>query len=389
MIKTKTARKLLLGLMALSLGLMLNLPSVQAAALTSQSISLTNSYPGATSSYTFNFTTSSTTIITEIDLTFSTAATGGTVPPTGTTTTTGSFAGGHIFAADDSSWTPTFTSNGNLVFKDAGFTPGGAVAGSLTVSTISNPSAGSCSGSYPSSPTYSTVEQGDTCFVQITTKTTGGGTIDTGAATFTLTPEIQATATVDPSLTFSVTGVNTSVSTGRSTSTNVSTTYSSLPFGHLSAGGSTAIGAQSLTVSTNANGGFIVTMAMTTQMSGSGTPGNKISPFITGGTPSTWSTPAAWVNPSGSNKIGTGTLDTLEASAIGAATTDTHVTGWSGTTNLWGPVPFAQTSAVNVMQNTSSINSDVQTVSYQVGVDAYQPADIYSGYVQYYAIPTY
>jgi hypothetical protein len=393
MIKTKTARKLLIALMALSLVVMLNLPNVQAAALTSQSVNLTNSTPGAASdTFTFGFTTASNAVLTEIDLTFSTSASGGGVPA-GLDTQGGpaAFTPAHIFSVDGSNWTmtdPTTTGNGNLIFTNTGSTFTSPTAGSITVSNIANPSAGSCGGVYPTPTIGTQTETGGTCYVQITTKS-ASGTVDTGAATFTVQQAVSTTATVDPSITFSVSGVNSSTLTGRGATTTVSSDYKDLPFGHLTAGGATSIAAQSLTVSTNANGGFAVTMAMTSQMSGSGTPANKISPFITGGTPSTWSTPATWVSPSGSNKIGTGTLDTNEASAIGAATTDTNVTGWSGASNIWGPVPMSQSSAVNVMQSSSSINADTQKVAYQIGVDAYQPADIYSGTVQYFAIPAY
>jgi hypothetical protein len=41
------------------------------------------------------------------------------------------------------------------------------------------------------------------------------------------------------------------------------------------------------------------------------------------------------------------------------------------------------------MQNTGAANAVSKSVSFQLSVDAYMPADTYTGNVQYNAIPTY
>ena len=407
MIKIKTARKLLIALVALSLALLLNVPSnVDAAALTNESVSLSNTSPTTSASYTFKFDIAQAVAITEVDLVFSNSATGGTVPPSGMVTTAGTMtsgASGLNIASYTDTWAAHFTnsgaSNGTIVLLDTTGTPTAPSAGgaaTVVIGGITNPSQLSCHGN-------ATTETADTCFVQITTK--NGATVeDTGTATFTYQPSITASATVDPSLTFTVAGVASSSGGDdphNDITTSATSTYTQLPFGHILVGAAanTYMVAQDLTISTNARNGFNVTMAATTPMTGSSSNGSPaIGPFATA--TSSWSSPAVWASPTGSNAQGSSANITLNAGAFGANTTDTHVTGFGthttgGVANaLWGPVNTTQN---NVMQSTSTcttgntcpVNADIQRVAYQIGVDAYQPADTYTGTIQYYATPTY
>jgi len=91
-----------------------------------------------------------------------------------------------------------------------------------------------------------------TCYVKIRTDsgaTCGGTTIESGTTTVTVVANVTVTATVDPSFTFTVAGVD-SNNVANQITTSVSTAFNTLPFSNITAG-TPEYAAHTLTVTTN------------------------------------------------------------------------------------------------------------------------------------------
>jgi len=236
----------------------------------------------------------------------------------------------------------------------------------LSLGSIVSPAIGDCNGGTVSASS-------DTCYVLITTKYTNS-TVDTGAASFTVTATTTATATVDPSLTFTVAGVAATTATNGVTTTQAST-YNTLPFGHFQATSSQIV-AQALSVATNAQNGYYVYAAMTGVMTG--TYGSTISPFNLS---TAWDTPIAWTAPTGVTS-GNG-----YNAFIGANTSDTRIgSGWASASAKFSAIntTFNPVEFTNAPDNGTSVY-----VTYKMQTSVYQQADTYTGTLKYSVVPTY
>ncbi len=368
----KTAHKFFSSLIALTLVLVLNLvlvPQIFAAQLTGGKDTLSDSRPSTSSTHTFTFTTNSAATLREIRFTYATTPSGSASKPSGLDLTTASLGS---LTNLDANWTLDTTSGGSGILK-LQHTATGQVIGASTVlgvplSSITNHAIDDCQAGGDTSS--------DTCFVRLTTYSDLGTTsVDTGILTYTVVAAVTVSARVDPQFTFVVAGVGTSTVNNGITTSDTST-FSTLPFSNLTASTPKYL-AHKLTVTTNSNSGYTVTMKMLSQMTGTYS-ANNIDPFAASGV--AWGTPLGWTEP-------TGTTPNTDTGWIGANTTDTDVSGWNPGTQLFGPV---NSSANTVMSSATSDNGSTSVyVTYAIEANVYQPADTYTGTLVYNAIPTY
>jgi len=379
----KTAQRIFISLVLLSVGLVFPFNGMASAtgALSHLSVSLSPSAnPSSSSNYSIAFTTASAASLDEVDMQFATTPSGSLTVPTGLgigSTTLGSTTG-----LGAGTWTYA-NSSGLAKITATAVEVGAATAVTIVLNTITNPSLNACGASVNgSSPAAQT---NDTCFIRITTMTGSSVPVDVSNVSFTLIPAITASAEVDPSLTFNVTGVVASTTDNNNVVTTQTSTYAALPFGHENPG-QTSVVEQQLAVISNAAYGYTVDMAMTSAMKDPSA-ADQIYPFnpTAGGNMTTlWSTAIAWSAP-------TGTPGSSSSSWLGANTDSTNVGGnWSSLTTagtpLWGPV---STTYVPVSLSTTPDNGTQYTVGYEFETDAYQPAQTYTGTLNYTVVATY
>ncbi len=374
----KTARKLFVFLTVAGLALTLNVAGINAAQLTSQSISLSNSAPATPSSYTIKFTTAGTASLNDVDFVFATTPSGAATTPSGM-----SLASATLTSTTNlgSGWTIDTSQAGSGILSITNATAqniASATVATVVLGGLTNPAIGSGAAQCAKSDANGS---SGTCYIRFTTKAAGPTTIDTGAASFTLVATTSATATLDPSMSMIISGVAAGqTNDGIVVSTGDSSTYNTLPFGHMAVN-TIYDTAQEIQVYTNAQHGYTVTMAMTTPMTGS-VGSNQISPFTANS--ATWLAPVAWTAP-------TGTTPNTNTAWIGGNTTDGTrvgggVGGSQGGNQTFGPV---NTTPVNVSLSNQPDNGTAVFVSYQLQANPYQPADTYTGVLQYNATPTY
>src|SRR3989344_7217909 len=123
----------------------------------------------------------------------------------------------------------------------------------------------------------------------------GGTMTDTGDTRVAIVSTVTMTASVDSSLSFSI-GLVASSSMVNGDTTNVLSTATSIPFGTLSVGTS-SIGAQDISVSTNAKNGFSVTVTENQDLTSAN--GATINAFRDGnavtGSPTAWTAPVGTI----------------------------------------------------------------------------------------------
>jgi len=372
--KMKTARRILLSLLAISLFSVFNASGAFAqGVLTHKSISLSNVSPAVSDTLTIGFTTATAATLTEFDIQFSNQATAGTAPASMTINT-----GNATVTGAPGTWAVTTPSTALMVIKNTTQVTN-INAGAITIVPPSdiNPTLADCTEN-----TVNTIVVSSTCYGQIKTIDNTGATDDIGSASFTLINPVTASVTVDPSLTFTIGGLASSTTVDGITTTQAGT-YNTLPFGDLVAGASSVVG-QSLQVVTNANSGYTVNMSMVQSMTGTNT--KKIDPFTPAGS-AIWSSPVAWTAPSGTDTSGNATAITGAAAALGANTNDVRVSGWGTPTNVFGSVGVGDTDLV--ANSSGPDQTTIVDVLYKVQDDVYQPADTYTGTIDYFAVATY
>jgi len=215
-------------------------PAAGAATLTSISLAQSAPEPGATgNTATLTFSSQSTTPVACVTVRFNTQPDGGGTAPSGlsaaATTLSGSFM---------SSWTGWSTGSSASTAKATRSSAVAPQAGSsrqIVVSNLTNGSTAS-TGYYALVDTYSD-----------TACTTA---VDHGYTSFLWGDDMTVSATVDPALTFTVTGKNTGSCNGVAV-TGTGTTPTAVSLGRVDKS-STAVGAQDLAVTTNAANGFSV-----------------------------------------------------------------------------------------------------------------------------------
>lgn len=344
----------------------------EAASITSASDTLSNSAPSGLSNHTIGFTTptgmlASSTITITFPAQFSIPAMAFDdvdVTASGTAKTVAAVASsGGVWGAYFSGQTLTLTSptdvsqasNTAFVVKIGT----NAVVGATGDAQITNPAA---------TTSYA---------INI-----GGSMPDSGQVRVAIIDQVTVTASVDTSLTFTVSGVAASSSVnGSPTTTSTTTTNTSLPFGTLGVNSSKVL-AQDLAVTTNATNGYTVTVQETGPLQS--TTGAVIDGFIDGSntdTPSNWVAPSAQVaNPATYGHWG--------------LTSDDGTTTRSAqfTSNKW---VSPSTTPIIVMGNSGPADGTTNgyglaRVGYQVQISALQEAGSdYTTTLRYVATPTF
>ncbi len=326
-----------------------------AASLQSGSLTLSDSRPSTASvTYTFNFSNVTTSSIRCINVAFSDAATGGS-KPTGLTITSATFGGTSTYVPTPASWT---VNNNNttgvttLTFA-TGEVPSSATGRTVVLNGITNGSTAATT-YYVRFSTYNNVD----CATS---------PVDNQTIAFIYTNGQLVSATVDPTLSFTIAGVA-SGQTVNGATTTVTSTATTVPLGTLTTG-SNSIAAQDLTVGTNAQGGYTVTIRYTGSLT-NGT--HNFTDFASpNSAPTTFSAAGteAFGYTTNDATLGTGTVDRFTSS---------------------GGLKFAgfTTSPVEVAYSATAASGTTR-VGYEAGISATTPAGAYTTTVVFVATPTY
>lgn len=209
------------------------------------------------------------------------------------------------------------------------------------------------------------------------------GSLDSGATRVAIVPTVNVTASVDTRFEFTVGGVADGVTVNTSDITDGTTTANTIPFGTLS-DGAASTAAQSLTVSTNAQNGFIVTVAADGQLvsaTGADIDGFRNGSFDT--TPVAWEAPAATL----------GVEDTY--GHWGITSDDSVLTASLNDHYGDGLYVSASTTPVEVFRHTGPTDGTVTgegttLVGYKIEISALQEAaDDYKATLTYVATPVF
>ncbi len=329
-----------------AIAVLANLGLADAATLTSASMTLSDSRPSQVASYTFNasgFTTATTLKCIQVE--FNTAADMSGTTPSGMTTTSATLSSSTLITTG--SWTPVVTTNGTIQLTNStGISP--AASGNIVFGSITNGNTA-----------------GTAFFAQVNTYsgTCGTGLVDTSTVGFIYTAGQAVTASVTPTLAFTIAGLGTGTSVNGST-TNVVTTSGTIPFGTTATLSTNAVAAQSLTVSTNSGNGYSVYISYSGPLS-DGT--HSITDFS-----GTNASPASFSS-AGTENFGY-TTASANLSQFGSGK-------WAGFTT--------SNSGNAVATNTAAISNDTTDVGFQLGVSATTPTGSYATTVIYTATPVY
>ena len=337
---------------AAGLAVLLLVPVAHAGALSSVSLAMSDSRPGATgSTHQLGFTPAETgTTIQGVKLEYCTSAAGPCVAPANLDTTGAALAANLLdgsTANPFAGWTIDNTTNGVVEVTDSTGVSG-ASAQTIAVSGITN-----AGGAADATATI--------FYVKVTTYSDTGLTaqIDDGALASAVVPRVAVTARQDAMLSLTVAGVNSGTAVGSQSTTRASSP-TELPFGTFKPLGTSGAGAlflaHTVTVSTNTAGGYNVT--------------------VTGG-----------VNAM-SLEDGSSHIDYVSA---GTTWDDAATTGF-GITATGGGAPSAFSSGANyfradapltVAENASPITGQATTVAYRVQVEPTLPQGDYTGSLTY------
>lgn len=325
---------------------------ITAANLTNGSVTLSDSRPSTTSSYTFSFSGATNTTIKCAKISLSTSASADTVP-----TGLGSSAAGvtvnasSSFVTGISGWTLDKATNG--ILKISNVTGGIAVGttGTIIIDGVTNGSTAD-TGYFARFNTYS--DQACTSVV------------DSNTVSFIYTNGQVLTVTVDPSLTFTVNNVAVG-QTVNGVPTTVATTTNSIPLGSVTVGAN-VIAAQDLTVETNSGNGYTIY----TRYTGALTNGSHSLTDFTG----TNATPAVF-SVGGTEAFGY----TTDSTSLLTGTADRFAT------NKWAK--FTTSNLEVGATNAPTTSAQTTRIGYQVGVNGSTPAGNYTTTIILTATPTY
>jgi hypothetical protein len=209
-----------------------------------------------------------------------------------------------------------------------------------------------------------------------------GSMPDSGQIRVAIVDQVQVSASVDTSLTFTVSGVASGATVNSSpTTTSTTTTSNAIPFGLLAPNVSKTA-AHDLSVTTNASNGYTVTVEQTGALRSS--TGAIIDGFVDGSdttTPTAWQAPGAVIN------------NTLTYGHWGLTSTDTDTPrSLEFGSDQW---VAGTTTPVIVMGHTgpadgSTAGVGAARVGYQIQISALQEAgDDYTTTLRYIATPTF
>lgn len=341
---------------------------VNAAFMQASKVTLSESRPATSSNHSIAFTATSATPAFQIRVKYSTQPNNTALPTAGMLNAVAKPASFTNLTVGD--WTLVVTDIADGVVK---YTHGTGVnllsAGPIVIGLdgVINSALDACD----------VTASSDTCFVQIQTSTADGAwdtnVIDESTATYTVNSGVTVSATVDPSFTFVIAAVNSGTAVD-GINTTVTSTVSTIPFGNLTVG-TPAYGAHALSVTTNANSGYNVTLKLQTQMTGTYV-ANNIDGFAGNG--ASYADPKTWTSP-------TGTAKNVDSGWFGYDTTDTDIAAFGA-----GEFAPVEATAQVVMTNSGpDLGTTPVNVLYALEANVYQPADVYTGMVLYTATPTY
>ena len=345
----------------------------EAASITSASDTLSSSASSSSSNHTIAFTTPNGLIIGQtIRLDFENTFTLGSIGVEDVDILVNGSSSSTALSAAADTWGVSTTSS-SITFT----TPTNSGVASATPITIRIGTNAVTSGT------------GDTQIVNPSSTTTShyidiGGTMqDSGQVRVAIVNQVVVYASVDTSLTFTVSGVNSSSTVnGSGTTTAATTTNSTLPFGTLGVNVSKTL-AQDLSVTTNAAAGYTVTVVQTGDLQS--TTGATIDGFIDGAdtvTPTTWQAPGALIaSPDTYGHWGLTSTDAAVAARSAQFGSDQWVSG--------------STTPIAVMGHTgpadgSTAGIGAARIGYQVQISALQEAgDDYATTLRYIATPVF
>jgi hypothetical protein len=362
-IRQSNALKIITALITLSVlsGTIGFMTEIKAASLTEASDTISDSAPDATGvTHTFDFT---------INL---------DIP-----------AGGNILITFDSSFDLSGVASGDVTC------PAGSSFSATTSQTVECTNAGQISATSAlqfivadvTSPSKSNATGvADSYTFAIQTRDSGDAEVENAEVMVAIIETVTMSATVAAILDFRISGLGSGVSINGST-TNVVTTTTTIPFGTVTPGAANIkIGGQRLSVTTNADYGFVVTVEQDGNLTSAAS--SDIDSFLDG-TPQT--TPATWVSPAGT----LGTEDTY--GHMGFTSNDANLSSDSGSYpdfsgGLYGG--FNGTSPFVVFAHTgpsdgSTQNMGLASVAYRVELSALQEAGDYVSVLTYICTPTY
>lgn len=352
-LRDKFAIKLITMLFTLAYMAVYSSP-VYAADLTDASTTLSDPRTSTSSTYTFNVSGASTgTTVRCVQVQFNDQADGGGSVPSNMDSTTAAVTAGGTLLVGEEGWTEDHSTNGTLEISDAtGATP--AANGTLVFNTITNGDTESTT-YYALFNTYS--DQG--CV-------TG---VDSIVMAFNFKDGELVTLTIDPSLTFSCTGVAAATDIypvgGASLNTTVLSDASGINHGNSVTTSQNGISAHDLTTATNATGGLNVYIRHSGQLT------NAASDVIDEGSLSSSAFPAA-----GTDEAWAWTTDDDDVGTYNNAGT-----------GLWES--FNTTNATVVSTANAPQASTVNRVGHQVGIQGDTPAGTYTTTIIYTAVAVY
>lgn len=329
-----------------------NLLSAHAASLSGASLSLSDPRTTQTSTYTFEatgFSASAQCIVLQLN---DQADGAGSAPSAIDTTSASLDASGTMIT--ESNWTEDFTTNGTL---------------ELTYATGETPSDGG-------TLVFTGVDNGDTEGTTYyglfnTYSDTGCSTgLDSVVVAFVYNDGELVTLTVDPTLTFSVNAVGTSQVINGAAGTTVASTGTGIDFGNSVTSSANGISGHRLDVTTNANGGYVVYVRHSADL----TSGANTITSHTGTNASPTAFPAA-----GSEAWGY----TTEDATLTGGTADR----FTNPGNLWAG--FTTTNQPVMDDPAATAGTDQVYVGHQVGISTSTEAGTYQTTIIYTIVATY
>jgi hypothetical protein len=331
-----------------------------AGALSNASVSLSDVQPAQGSvNYTFNFTVSNSTPLKSFRAQICTASTGNCVTPLGFSAASATLAGQPVGYGDSSGWVNDSVT-GSLQIKNSTSVAAPTGSQQIVFSDVTNPS---------SDTTY---------FIRLSTYSDDSyaTVVDSATVSFVVVAAVTVSLTIDPTLSFNVTGLPASaVYKGSLSTSNVcNDTATSVTFGSpllpLSANTDYDCG-QTLTTSTNADSGYQVTVK-------SLTPGD----VLKNGT-------ASIANWTGTNAAPTATPNS-EAELFGYTTNDNRLVGvstrFTSSDNLFAGLTD---SDAEIAHSVTSVANDEVNIAYRLRFTVFSAAGTYTGKVVYTCTPTF
>lgn len=221
-------------------------------------------------------------------------------------------------------------------------------------------------------------------------------TQDTTTAAVGVIEAVRVTASVAPQISFTIGGVSSGDSTYCNLTTDVTTTAAAVPFGELSISSFTEA-AQSLTVSTNASNGYVVTAVANDQLgldggtcTGDNTGADCIPDSVGDGSNMTHTAPEEW-----SSTAVKGFAFTLDENAASALTPsfeyDTSSGNCDGTGDCFKQFADSEDSqaAQTIFSATTTADSQEVYLCYRAVISTTQSAGNYENYITYTATATF